>query len=425
VSPDFTLGADVTMTQPLQANDGLANRGFCLFGAGFIITQTQAEVLGLGKIAGIKTHLRPYRNGRDLMDKPRDAWVIDLFGLDADEVQSRFPLVYEHVARTVKPERDQNKRESRRKLWWIFGEPNKEMRRMLADLPRYIATVETAKHRVFQFLDAEILPDNKLVVIALSDAFHLGVLSSRFHTSFALSRGALLEDRPVYPKTECFDPFPFPVATEVQRQKIAKLGESLDAHRKRAQAEHGLGLTTIYNVLEKLRANQQLTDKEKRVHDHALVSTLMLLHDDLDAAVAHAYGWPSDLPDAGILEKLVALNAARVKEEKLGQIRWLRPEFQAPAQEALSLASGKKPTKPKPAPATGAKSRAKPGWPKERPAQVEAVSATLNAAGSPLTAAELAAGFARADAKAVAEILAALVTLGRAHRGEKRGTFTV
>ncbi|MEZ5752869.1 MAG: hypothetical protein R3D60_13195 [Paracoccaceae bacterium] len=40
----------------------------------------------------------------------------------------------------------------------------------LAGLPRYIATVETAKHRVFQFLDAATLPDNMLIAIGVDDA---------------------------------------------------------------------------------------------------------------------------------------------------------------------------------------------------------------------------------------------------------------
>ena len=33
-------------------------------------------------------------------------------------------------------------------------------------LNRYIATVETSKHRVFVFLSGEILPDNMLIAIA-------------------------------------------------------------------------------------------------------------------------------------------------------------------------------------------------------------------------------------------------------------------
>ena len=34
-------------------------------------------------------------------------------------------------------------------------------------------------------------------------------------------------------------------------------------------------------------------------------------HAQLDAAVADAYGWPADLPDAEILERLLALNLER------------------------------------------------------------------------------------------------------------------
>ncbi len=421
VSPDFTVGADVTATKPLLANDGLAYRGMQLIGSGFIVTPAEAKALGLGKVAGLEKHIRPYRNGRDLTDQPRDVLVIDLFGLDLDQVQTRFPLVYEHLVRTVKPERDSNARASYRNTWWVHGEPRRDLRPTISGLPRYIATVETAKHRIFQFLDAEILPDNMLVVVASPDAFHLGVLSSRFHVTYALAAGGTLEDRPRYNKSRCFDPFPFPTATEVQRQKIAKLAESLDAHRKRAQAEHGLGLTTVYNVLAKLRAQQPLAPKEKLVHDQALVSTLRLLHDDLDAAVAAAYGWPADLDDPEILSNLVALNAARAKEEKLGKIRWLRPEFQAPAQDSLSLTAAKKTAQPKPA---SKRSRVKTPWPKERPAQVEAVAAALNAFGREATAADLATVFARAKKETISEILAALVIIGRAQRGEKRGTFT-
>ena len=47
--------------------------------------------------------------------------------------------------------------------WWIHGEPRSELRKALAGLPRYIATVETAKHRIFTFLPADVTPDNKLV----------------------------------------------------------------------------------------------------------------------------------------------------------------------------------------------------------------------------------------------------------------------
>jgi hypothetical protein len=43
---------------------------------------------------------------------------------------------------------------------------------------------------------------------------------------------------------------------------------------------------------------------------------LALAHQKLDAAVAAAYGWPVDLTDEQILEKLLALNLERAAEEE-------------------------------------------------------------------------------------------------------------
>ena len=43
---------------------------------------------------------------------------------------------------------------------------------------------------------------------------------------------------------------------------------------------------------------------------------LDLAHKKLDAAVAAAYGWPADLSDEQILERLLALNLERAKEEE-------------------------------------------------------------------------------------------------------------
>jgi hypothetical protein len=50
--------------------------------------------------------------------------------------------------------------------------------------------------------------------------------------------GGTLEDRPRYNKTRCFDPFPFPACDEGTKTRVRELGERLDAHRKRRQAEH-------------------------------------------------------------------------------------------------------------------------------------------------------------------------------------------
>jgi hypothetical protein len=144
---------------------------------------------------------------------------------------------------------------------------------------------------------------------------------------------------PVYSKTKCFDPFPFPEPSTEQKQKIREHGNRLDSHRKQVQTAHPkITITGMYGILKKLRAGEPFTDVDRAYNNRALVYTLKQIHDDLDTAVFAAYGW-QDLagkhnPEITetILERLVALNAERAAEERNGHIRWLRPEYQAPEQ---------------------------------------------------------------------------------------------
>jgi hypothetical protein len=340
-------------------------------------------------------------------------------------VRLRYPAAYQHVLTRVKPERETNNRESYRDKWWIFGEPVKTTREAFVGLSRFIATIKTAKHRTFQFLDASILPDSKLISFASDDAFILSILSSRIHLVWIQATQALLEDRPTYVKSNSFEKFPFPLCGEKEKARIRELAEGLDAHRKQVQAKHGVTLTGLYNVLEKIRVGETLTEKEQFVHDRGLVSTLKSLHDDLDAAVSAAYGWPASLTDAEILERLVALNAERAAEEARGVIHWLRPEYQTEKQKAES---GKQKEMDLPERKTKLKARKskivnrKSAWPKTLPERMHAVETALHAAAAPIAPADLAAQFARAKPADVAEILKTLETFGRARKAGE-GTF--
>ena len=339
IHADLTIGAAVVDAKSLRSNLGISCRGMSLHGAGFIVTPEEARDLGLGRTKALEKHIRPYLNGRDLNQKSRGLMVIDLLGLSADDVRKRFPEVYQRIFDRVKPERDENNRPSYRDKWWIFGEARSEFRPALENLKRYIATVETSRHRFFTFLDANTIPDNKLVSVATDDAYILGVLSSLPHVTWAIAAGGWLGagNDPVYVKTKCFETFPFPDCTAAQKQKIRTTAEELDAHRKRQQQKFpDLTLTDMYNILEKLRdidagtlTAADFSPKDKQIHDRGLVSILKQLHDELDAAVFDAYGWPPTLTDDQLLEKLVALNHKRHAEEQGGLIRYLRPDFQA------------------------------------------------------------------------------------------------
>jgi len=413
IHSDLTIGPNTTLAAALQANQGLSCPGVKLHGAGFIVTPEKARELGLGHNPGLDQHIREYRNGRDITSRSRGVMAIDLFGLSAEEVRRRFPAVYQWVFDHVKPERDQNKRASYRSSWWVFGEPRANFRPVLNGLRRYIATVETSKHRFFVFLDGSVLPDNMLVNIASSDAFALGVLSSRIHITWALATGGTLEDRPRYNKTRCFDPFPFPDAPEPLRERIRFLGEQLDAHRKRQQELHpNLTLTEMYNVLEELRAGEPLSPASQIIHDRGLVSVLRDLHDDLDHAVAEAYGWPADLPTEDILFRLVDLNSARAAEERTGLIRWLRPEFQAVGATQAGLGVEMEEEDQQPARA------GRLPWPPSLPERVRAVRDYLTQFHAPVPSGTVARTFTRARVPDVTAILEALTALGQARRDE-------
>ncbi len=154
----------------------------------------EAESLGLGRIAGLEKHIRPYLNGRDLNQRSRNVMVIDLLGLAIDEVKDRFPEVHQWVLNRVKPERDAKARGGTRdsiqyaRDWWLFGKTRSDLREAIKDLSRYIATVETSKHRVFSFLD-KCTSRQHADLHCSGSPFFLGVLSSRIHVVWSLAAG--------------------------------------------------------------------------------------------------------------------------------------------------------------------------------------------------------------------------------------------
>jgi hypothetical protein len=420
INSDLTSGLNLTRVISLQAGRGLCSRGVQLMGAGFIVKPNEAALLGLGNRPGLEQHIRPYRNGRDLTGRSRNVQVVDLFGLYEHEVRQRFPEVYQHLQQTVFIERERQATKSPskdaisyRENWLQLGKPRTELRPALDGLKRMIVTVETTKHRVFQFLEAGILPDNMLVVVASSDGFHLGVLSSRIHVTWAVAAGGWLGigNDPRYSKSRTFDPFPFPDPSASVKTHLRAAGEELDATRKQVQAEHpDLTLTGLYNVLEKIRARALLSDKDEDVKRRGRVLILREIHQTIDRLTAEAYGWPADLSDEVILERLVALNAERAREEAGGHVRWLRPDYQIPR-----FAKGT-PAK------TGeldlgatvvAIDRGLPAFPGDRDEQPLAVEAVLAASGLPMDAAGLARCFKRGGKRIEAQIARALEKLAR------------
>ena len=404
----------------------------------------------------------PYRNGRDIAQRPRGVMVIDLYPLSADEVRERFPSVYQHVAERVKPEREAKVGRSDdmaeyAKNWWLFGKVRSEIRRALQPLNRYITTAETTKHRFFQFLDANIRPDNMLVCIGSDAASLLATLSSRANVWWSIEVGGWLGmgNDPRYSKSRTFDPMPFPVITssDASQTTLSVLGDHLDSFRKERLGEHDfLTMTALYNVLERVRELENgcevppLSDKERDVHEAGLISVLKEIHDDIDRAVFEVYGWDDLVPalvgkpgatapspyktaaqeeaEEELLSRLVALNRERAAEERRGIVRWLRPGYQIPKLghklEGLEEGQQVEAVLAVAEPAGG-----KSVWPRDELDRIRVVRDMLARAAAPLGAESLSAAFKGRNSilrrKGVKKALETLVAAGVAQHDVSGG----
>lgn len=310
IGADLTIGGGMSFAQPLRANALLCSPGVKLHGAGFIVSEGEADELARDGVDA--PPIRAYRNGRDLAASPRGVKVIDLYGLEEADVRRSWPQLFRRLTDTVKVERDRNSRAAYRDKWWVFGEPRGAFRDALRGLPRYLVTVEKSKHRWFRFLDADVLPDNTVVAVASDDPRILGVLSSRAHGLWALAMGGRLEDRPVYNKKVCFDAFPFPPLDGAVGHEIGVIADEIDALRNELMVQdRSLTMTELYNRRDSPRFG---------VLDH--------LHRRLDAEVQRAYGWPSAMTDEDTLTALLELNKVRADQEGKGHVLFLRPDYQ-------------------------------------------------------------------------------------------------
>lgn len=408
IQSDLSVGANLDSCIDLKSNRELSWMGVIPNGVkGFRIGYQTAKSWDYTE--PYTDVIKPYLGGAALKDGKAPTLIIDLHDVPLTELQTKHLKIYQHLLETVKVDRDTARRKKVRENWWLFEESRPGLRRSIESLDRYIATVETTKHRAFSFVGANVIPDQKLRVISSDDASLLAILSSKIHIIWATSTGGDLGPTPVYNNTVCFDPFPFPYLFDqpALKSRLSDLGERLDKHRKDRQAEHPrLTLTQMYNVLENLRAGDVIEGKNKQIYEDGLIGILRQIHDEIDAVTAEAYGWLNDLSDENILKCLVKLNRERALEEAKGQIRWLRPEYQNP-DGAVGKAKTSEMNLDEVAVADAN------AWPKALPEQMAAVREALLSAGL-ANVEDIRSQFKRAQTKIIKERLDTLAALGQA-----------
>jgi type II restriction/modification system DNA methylase subunit YeeA len=170
-----------------------------------------------------------------------------------------------------------------------------------------------------------------LVAICKDDDIIFGILESHTHHTWTRAKVALhgVVDSPTYNNQEIFETFPFPAGLEPNRKPadydnpyasaIADAAKRLNDLR-----ENWLNPPDLVKRVPEVvpgypdriepvgvAARAELKKRTLTNLYNARPAWLANAHADLDAAVAAAYGWPTDLSDDEILKRLLDLNLAR------------------------------------------------------------------------------------------------------------------
>lgn len=340
IHADLSSGVATVAARRLPENQGRSFMGDTKGGPFDLPFDEVGELLTLPNPHGRPNSdvLIPWVNGVDLTRRPRGMWIVD-FGLGMLEHEATlYEAPYERIRSVVWPARARSR--STIGKWWLHERAREEMREAIAPQERYLATARVTKHRLFSWLPSPTLPDSATFVFADSTDQFLGVLHSRLHEVWALAQGTQLEDRPRYTPTSCFETFPFPsmdasiesaigeAAAELDRlrrawlnpsewthEEVLEFPGSVDGPWKRFVHEpdaRGIGTVRWPRIVAKDgECAKKLARRTLTNLYNERPAWLDLAHKRLDEAVFAAYGWPADLTDEQILERLLALNLER------------------------------------------------------------------------------------------------------------------
>jgi len=332
INADLTETIDLTASRPLSENQQIAFQGPVKVGAFDIPGELARAWMQLPANTNGRKNLdvlRPWTNGLDITRTPTDTWIID-FGEMSEAEAAIYERPFEFVKQMVKPLRDNNRDTNRREHWWRLGRSGAAVRTAVSRLPRYIITPRISKYRLFTWMHPAVLPDSAVVAIAREDDTAFGVLHSRFHEAWSLRLGTSLEDRPRYTPSTTFETFAFPEGLTPNLSPAsyarANKAEAIASAARRlfeARNEWLRPQELVKQVPEVMpgypmrlipRDGKAATELKKRTLTalyNERPTWLNHVHQDLDAAVADAYGWSASISDDDAIGRLLELNLAR------------------------------------------------------------------------------------------------------------------
>ena len=277
-------------TNPLCDVPQLANGGKPTDG-GFLIMTAEEMNEFLNEEPSATCLIRPFMMGKDFIDR-KSRYCLWLKGI-SPSVFNKYVFVKERI---------QNVREFRLKS-------TKAATRMKADTPAlfdeihepisdYIAipkvSSESRKYLPVDYLSFNVIPGDNLFYVQGASIYHFGFLTSCVHNAWMRLVCGRMKSDYRYSSTIVYNNFPWPEATEEQKQKISDFAQRvLDA-----RASHpDWSLADLY-------------------HPDFMPQDLRRAHKELDKAVLKLYGLKPNIDEMDIVRHLLGLYKRCLKEVK-------------------------------------------------------------------------------------------------------------
>ncbi|MBN8998958.1 MAG: class I SAM-dependent DNA methyltransferase [Rhizobiales bacterium] len=346
INPDLTASAvDLTLSTRLSENVGVCFEGGQKFGPFEVDAELARKWIRSSLNPNERPNsdvLKPFLNAADIVRRSSSRWIIDFNELRDEAAVALYELPFEYAAVHIRTYRASSSDQSDRRYWWLHHRSRPELRVAKSKLKRFITTPVVAKHRLFCWVEEVVWPSNLLDAIARDDDTTFGVLHSRFHELWSLRMGTSLEDRPRYTPSTTFETFPFPegltpnipaadYAADPRAIAIAEAAAELNRLREAWLNPADL-VVVVPEVVptaapgeEPVKYPDRILPRDEAAAKELKKRTLTNLYNErptwldnahrrLDVAVAAAYGWPADLADEEILERLFALNQERAAQ---------------------------------------------------------------------------------------------------------------
>ncbi len=272
----------------LKANEGKSFIGSYVLGMGFTFDDTNPEATPIAEMHRLIEQnpknaevIFPYIGGEEVNTSPTHAYyryVINFGEMTEEEVRKNYPDLMEIVEEKVKPKRLNQGSIVNPSRWWMFARPASALQKAIEGYDRVLVISRVGNAVAFIFLPTGMVYAESLVVFPLSSYSSFSVLQGRTHEVWARFLSSSMKDDLRYTPSDCFETFPFPANWENDRD-LETIGKTYYEYRAALMIRNNQGLTDTYN-----RFHDPHEDDPDILH-------LRTLHDQMDRAVLHAYGW--------------------------------------------------------------------------------------------------------------------------------------